>query len=270
MTAWETVGFGVTTAAGIGTFTNTVGYTGQTGTVRNTQLGSKVSLEALWYDSTQVTAARVRSPRLHDNVRGIMFTGPIGPTVNLLGYRPYTPLVPQDLLIVEAAGAAAVATGVYLQISYASLPGSDGNFASWSSVKPRVVDIMTQEVVLTAVATANNWSVGIAINTNSDLMKANTWYALLGYQTSANFGGVAIQGPDTGGLKVGGPAISQALETREWFCWMDEFGEEPGIPVINSANKAGTFLFAGAAPATVTSNVDLLFAELQGSTLPVG
>jgi hypothetical protein len=268
MTAWETVGFGVTTAAAYGTWTAGVGYTGQTGTVRNTALGSKVNLEALWTESAQVSGVRVRSPRLHDNVRGIEYSAPVTSPYNLMGLRPQTPLVPQDLLLCEMTGAAADATASFLQISYASLPGSDGNYASYAQIQPRIVDIMTQEYEAAAVATANNWSVGAALNTFSDLMKANTWYALLGYTLSSTVGGITIQGPDTGGLKIGGPGIANPLETREWFCWMDEYGEEPGIPIINSANKAGTFIYFGDTGATVTTNLCLLFAELSGSTLP--
>jgi hypothetical protein len=268
MTAWETVGMAVTTAAGYGTWTAATGYTGQSATVRNTALGSRISLEAFWQQSAQAGGFRVRSPRLHDNVRGIEFNAPATSPVNALGLRPYTPLVAQDLLLVEASGAAADATGMFLQISYDSLPGSDGNFASWAQIKPRIVDVMAQEYVAAAVATANTWSAGAALNTTSDLMKANTWYALLGYVSSVTVGAVAIQGPDTGGLKVGGPGTNNAIETREWFLWADEFGEVPAIPIVNSANKAGTFIYFGDPGATVTTNVDFLFAELSGSSLP--
>jgi hypothetical protein len=268
MTAWDLVGMGVTTAAGVGTFTACTGYSGQTATIRNTDLGSKVNLEGFWTDGIQTTIARVRSPRLHDNVQGIRYNQPAASQLNLLGLAPQTPLVPQDTLIVEAAGAAADATGVYLNVSYASLPGSDGNYASWAQVKPRIVDIMTQEVQFAAAATANGWTAGTPLNTFTDLMKANTWYALLGYITSASVGAISLLGPDTGGLHVGGPGMANALETREWFRWQDEYGEEPGIPVINSANKAGTFVYVGSQGANYTGNVDLLFAELSGSTLP--
>lgn len=267
MTAWETVGFGVTTAAGVGTFTGATGYTGQSGAVRNTALGSKIDLAGIWCDSSQLTIHRVRSPRLHDNVQGIRHNTPANTPRNCLPYRTSSPLVPQDTLIVEAAGAAADLTGVYLHINYASLPGSDGNYLSYSQVEPRIVDIMTQEVEFSAVAAAGNWTAGTALNSFTDLMKANTWYALLGYVVSAQYGAFAIQGPDTGGLKVGGPFIADNNDTREWFCWMDQYSDEPAIPVINSANKAGTFVYAGSIAATVTANLDLLFAELKGSTL---
>lgn len=265
MTAWETVGLGctaVTTA-----FTACTGYTGQSPTVRNTALGSKVALEGFWGQNATASIQRVRSPRLHDNVQGIRYQVPVGVSPNLLGLRPFTPLVPQDTLVVEIQGGAAEADAAYLNISYGSLPGSDGNYATYDQIRPRIVDIMTQEVTPGNPTAANQWSAGVAINTTFDLMKANTWYALLGYTVSAAVGGIAIQGPDTGGLKVGGPGLLNALETREWFLWMDEFSEEPGIPVINSANKGGTFVYAGDRTGAYAGVVDLLFAELSGSTL---
>jgi hypothetical protein len=86
--------------------------------------------------------------------------------------------------------------------------------------------------------------------------------------TSTALGAVAIQGPDTGGLKVGAPGGTPLFDSREWFRFMDEFSQEPAIPIINSANKAGTFIYLGYEGATVTANMDLLFAELSGSTLP--
>jgi hypothetical protein len=264
MTAWETVGFGLTSS---GAFLGATGFAGQSGTVRNTALGGKVALEALWASNATAAQVRVRSPRLHDNVQGIRYDSIAAVPLNLLGRRPFTPLVPQDVLIVEVNGTNTEVDSAYLQVSYASLPGADGNYVSWEQIKPRVVDIMTQQVINTAVATANNWSPGLAINVNTDLMKANTWYALLGYVASAVGGALAIHGPDTGGLFVGGPLSINPLETREWFLEMDLFSEEPAIPVINSANKGGTFLNIGHTAATYTGNVDLLFAELAGSTL---
>jgi hypothetical protein len=265
MTAWETVGFSVSATGGA--FVGGTGLSGQTGTVRNTALGSTISLEAVWADAIGASIGRVRSPRLHDNVQGIRYQLPAGPTPNLLGYRPQTPLVPQDLLVVEVSDAVTEIDQMFLHISYASLPGSDGNYLSWSQISPRIVDIMTQEVTPGAPTSAGQWSAGVALNSSFDLMKANTWYALLGYTVNVTTGAIAIQGPDTGGLKVGGPGLLNQLETREWFLWNDEFGEEPAIPIINSANKAGTFVYATNPSAAYAGIVNLLFAELKGSTL---
>ena len=268
MTAWETVGASVdSTAASLTTFTQTVGMTGQSTTVRNTALGSKVNLEATWAEAAHLCIARIRSPRLHDNVQGIRYQVPAATPANLMGYRPETPLVPQDTLVTEVADGTSEYVSQFLQIAYGSLPGSDGNFLPYSQVEPRIVDIMTQEATPGNPTAAGQWSAGVALNSSFDLMKANTWYALLGYVVSVQAGAIAIQGPDTGGLKVGGPGLLNALETREWFLWMDEYAEEPAIPVINSANKAGTFVYLADSATANAAVVDLLFAELKGSTL---
>lgn len=267
MTAWETVGLSQTTPGTLGTFGASAGMTGQSGTIRNTALGSKINLEGFWQEAAAASIFRVRSPRLHDNVQGIRYQIPLAAPYNMIGYKPQTPLVPQDLLVVESSTAVAAVTCQFLQISYASLPGSDGNFASWGQIEPRIVDIMTQEVTPGNPTAAGQWSAGVALNSSFDLMKANTWYALLGYSSTVQAGAFAVQGPDTGGLKVGGSGVLNPLETREWFLWMDEFGEEPGIPVINSANKAGTFVYLADLAAANAAVVDLLFAELSGTTL---
>jgi len=267
MTAWETVGVVTATPGTLGTFAAGVGMTGQSTTVRNTQLGSKINLEGLWAQAAAASIVRVRSPRLHDNVQGIRYQVPAAIPLNLMGLRPETPLVPQDLLVVEQSTVAAATTVAFLHQSYASLPGSDGNYGSWGQIQPRIADMMTQEVTPGNPTAAGQWSAGVALNASFDLMKANTWYALLGYMVSATTGAIAIQGPDTGGLKVGGPGILNAIETREWFLWMDEFSEEPAIPIINSANKAGTFVYLADFGAANAAVVDLLFAELSGSTL---
>lgn len=267
MTAWECVGLSQTTPGTLGTFGASAGMTGQSGTVRNTQLGSKIQLEGLWQEAAAASIVRVRSPRLHDNVQGIRYQLPLASPYNLLGMRPETPLVPQDTLVVESSTAVAAVTTQFLNISYGSLPGSDGNFATYDQIKSRIVDIVTNEVTPGNPTAAGQWSLGVALNSTFDLLKANTWYAVLGYTSTVQAGAFAIQGPDTGGLKVGGPGILNPLETREWFIWTDEFSEEPGIPVINSANKGGTFVYLADLAAANAAVVDLLLAELSGSTV---
>ncbi len=60
MTAWETVGFSVSATGGA--FVGGTGLSGQTGTIRNTALGGKVNLEAVWADAIGASIGRVRSP----------------------------------------------------------------------------------------------------------------------------------------------------------------------------------------------------------------
>ena len=266
MTAWECIAGYATNPSG--TFTALTYTAGQSATVRNTGLNAKVYLQDMWADGATAGVFRIRSPRLHDNVQGIRFQNVASENQVMLGWYPDQELVPQDQLIAEITGGAAETdTGAFL-ISYDSLPGSDGNYATWDQIKPRIVNYVTNEVDTTASATVGNWSNGAALNSTFDLLHANTWYAVIGYVCSALVTAVAIQGPDIGNLKNGGPANLQYTDTRNYFVLRDQFGDTPAIPIINSANKAGTFVFAMDKGVSTAINVGLVLAELSGSSLP--
>lgn len=231
-------------------------------TVRNTQLGSKISLDGIWYSGAAAGFVQVRSPRLHDNVKGIRYQVQGGRTGNLMGYRPRTKLVPQDVLTVEIAGGAAETDDAFLQLYYESLPGSDGRWGTWEALKPRIVDLVTVEVNISAAATLGDWSAGTALNATNDLLKANTDYAWLGYVTALPVGAIALQGPDIGGLKVGGPGSNNIIDNREYFINLDQAVPDPYIPIINSANKGGTLAFQADSSAGAANLTDFVFAEL--------
>ena len=266
MTAWELVAGYATNPAG--NFTGLTYTAGQSSTVRNTDLNSKVLLQDMWAKGATAGAFRIRSPRLHDNVQGIRFQNPAALNYQLMGWYPAEELVPQDQLVAEMTGGAAETDAGAFLISYDSLPGSDGNFAHWAQVKPRIEHITTIEVDTTASATVGNWSNGAALNASFDLTWANSWYAILGYVVSASVLAVAIQGPDIGNLKVGGPGNLNLVDTRNYFVERDLAGDTAAIPVINSANKAGTFVFAVDTVASTAVNVGLVVALLSGSSLP--
>jgi len=239
--------------------------TGGTFTVRNTALGSKVFLEGIWYKGATAGFVRIRSPRLHDNVQGIRYQAAAAGAFNLLGDLPRTILVPQDNLTVEIGGGAAETDDAAILLTYESLPGSDGQWANWSQVQPRIVDLVTVEVAVTAAATLGDWSAGTALNATNDLLKANTLYAWLGYVCQNPVCAVALQGPDIGGLKAGGPGSSNVLETRDWWIRQDKSSDYGLIPLINSANKGGTLAFQCDSAAGAANSVDFLFAELSGA-----
>lgn len=236
--------------------------TGGTFTVRNTQLGSKIHLDQMWYSGAAAGFVRVRSPRLHDNVQGIKYQVQGGRTANLMGYRPRTKLVPQDVLTVEIGGGAAETDDAFIGIYYESLPGSDGRWATWEALEPRIVDIVTVEVNIAAAATLGDWSAGTALNATNDLLKANTDYAWFGYTSALPVGAIALQGPDVGGLKVGGPGANNLLDNREYFINLDKAVPDPYIPIFNSANKGGTLAFQADSSAGAANLTDFVFAEL--------
>jgi len=266
MTAWEVVS-GFATNPG-GTFTGLTYTAGQTSVVRNTELSAHVYLQDMWAKGATAGVFRIRSPRLHDNVQGIRFQNPATLNYQLMGWWPLELLVPQDTLIAEITGGAAETDAGSFLVSYDDLPGANGNYAHWDQVKARIEHVVTIEVDTTASATVGNWSTGAALNSSFDLTWANSWYAILGYVVSASVLAVAIQGPDLGNLKNGGPGNLNLVDTRNYFVQRDIFGNTPAIPIINSANKAGTFVFAVDTAASTAVNVGLVCALLSGSSLP--
>lgn len=267
MTAWETVvGFATNPAA---VFTGLTFTAGQSATIRNTDLNSKVVLQDIWADGATAGVFRIRSPRLHDNVQGIRFQNASSQRNQLMGWFPDQPLVPQDTLVTEITGGAAETDMGAFVVSYDSLPGADGQYASWDQVRPRIAHIATVEVATTASATVGNWSAGTAINATFDLTWANSWYAILGYVVNVSVTAVAFQGPDLGSLKNGGPGSLNYVDTRNYFVLRDLYGGGiPSIPVFNSANKGGTFVFVADKAASTAVNVGIVVGLLRGSTLP--
>jgi len=216
-------------------------FTGNSLTIRNAPLDSEVRLLQAWVDVQGAGYLRIRSPRLHDNVQGIRLYTVVSEPQPLLPMGYGQKLIPQDTLIAEITGSATAGDieSALMLLYYSNLPGVDARLASPEDVLRRMVNIVTVENTL-ALGTAGGWSGEEALNAEFDLLKANTDYALLGYQVSAECAAVRWRGVDTGNLGVGGPGIEtlKAL-TANWFVRLSQAFGLPLIPVFNSANKAG-------------------------------
>lgn len=228
------------------TITQITMASGDSRTVRNFENG-ECNLITAW-PTGQTTAGffQVRSPRMHDNVRGIQFTNPATPIAPPL-YSPYIQkLVAQDQLFIGLSGSAG--SGDLLMASlvmyYDDLPGNDARLITPDDLMSRGVDIMTVQNSLT-LTTGPNYTGAQAINTTNDLMKANTDYALIGYETDVQCGAIGWRGSDSSNLRVGGPGLLSAnFDKRNWFIKLSKLSGKPCIPVFNAANKANTFIDA--------------------------
>lgn len=259
MSAWEVItGRALNPGAGGAVVTNNTGDTTQ---VKSTSDNPGPSLRGVWAQNATAGFVRVRSARMHDFVQGIRYQSPAAQVRNLLPDAAYTPLYSQDALTLEIAGGGAETDVAALMLYYPSLDGSVQRLATWDQIKPNIAEMTTVEVVVTAPATAGDWSAGTAINTTFDLLKGNFDYAILGYQCLATVAAVGIRGPDTANLRVGGPGPGESLETRDWFISLSQNSGLPAIPVINQANRAATFVHVANATAAGTT-VDLIVARL--------
>lgn len=244
------------------TITAVTANTGDSFAVRNFDAPGTAQLLDLWAFTATAGIARVRSPRLHDNVQGIRAKSLASTPQPLLPDWAQQSLYAQDTLILELSGGGAETDQMTILNYYSDLPGANARLYDWPTIDARVRNILTNEVSITTGGTAGDYGGAVAVNSSFDLLKANTDYAILGYLTDTSVGTVGVRGPDTSNFRVGGPGSNARFETRDWFVRASERNKLPLIPVFNAANKAGTLVDI-ATPATgATVIVELILAEL--------
>lgn len=221
-------------------FTAVTVATGDSLQVQNFPDGASASLLNMWGLGATAGIVRVHSPKLHDNVQGIRAKFLAATPQPLLPNGPMQPLFSQDTLTVEIQDAGTETDMATLLAYYSNLPGADAQLFDWSSIAPRVRNLLTVEQALTTGGTAGDYGGSAAINATFDLLKGNTYYAVLGYLSDTSVCTVGLRGPDTGNVRLGGPGSSTRIETRRWFVTLSEHTGLPLIPVINSANKGAT------------------------------
>lgn len=234
-------------------------------TIRNGAPGSNVMLIEAWADMQAAGILRIRSPSLHDNVQGIRLR-PVASEVDSLIPRGLNQaLIPQDQLTVDLSGSATAGDieTACLLVWYENLPGIAGRFIAPEELKARTSNLVTVENTI-ATGTGGGYSGEQAINTNFDLLRANTDYAIVGYHVSAECACIRFRGVDFGNLGIGGPGNETDKElTGEWFVRLSEMLGQPFIPVFNSANAAGVLVDAAQDENGVDVNVTAILAQLS-------
>jgi hypothetical protein len=267
------MGFALDTVSGFvtapgSTFTPWTMGVGDTLQVRNSNPAKKTQLIEFWAFNQVTGTFRVRSPKLHDNVQGIRESVAPASVDFALPYACNQILYPQDILIAEQTGSAVagqIESGSLL-IYYEDLPGVAGRFIAPPDTAKRGVNIVNVELALTPGA-AGGYSGQLALNAQFDLLQANTDYAVLGYLVNARAATVAIRGPDTGNLRCSGPAEpTKRDQTSQWFIMLSQWTGIPLIPVINSANKAGTFVDVVQNQAATAITVNWVLLQLAPAT----
>lgn len=245
------------------TLTALTAGTGNSFTVRSFNDPSAAWLDGLWTQCATAGAVRIRSAKLHDFVQGIRFSNVAATVRNFLTDEIAQRLYSQDPLTFELSGGGAETDAAAFLAYYEDAGGLDARVASWDQILPRIVNILTAEVAVTNPTTAGDWSAGTAINATNDLLKANTDYALIGYQCAAQVLAVGVQSADTSNLRTGGPGTTETIETRDWFVSMGKATGRPYIPLLNSANKGSTLVSVASTGTGGTTTLDLVLAQLS-------
>jgi hypothetical protein len=228
---------------------------------------SKAVLENIIIKGGQVATARITSPVLHDPVRGITILSAQAPTTLSLPREIGQPLTKGDVLSVQATSGGANSTAVALQHYYEDLGGTDALLYHWADISGNIINVKPLEVDVAASAVIGAWN-DTALTTTESLLHANKYYACLGYNVDVACAVVALRGPDTGNLRVGGPGSTLQMVTADYWAAESDRTSRPHIPVIQANNAGGTTVSVADNAASTAVKVQLILAELDGNWRP--
>lgn len=252
-------GFFTAGAAATGVVTPMAGDSFQ---VPSVNPSTSARLEQLWANGALTDFVRVRSPRMHDANQGIRLqVGGVSPEP-LLPWSMDQPIYPLDTPIVEVDQTAAGTGAISIMYEYDDFPGSSPRLATWEEIDPRIKQVMGCQVALGAIPAIGQYSPGNAINSQFDNFEAGYDYALLGYTLPTSRLTIAVAGPDTGYLKLGGPGINDPRITMEWFQRAARITGRAFIPVLAANNKGATNVFQTDSAASGAVNVTLILGML--------
>lgn len=248
------------TAAGAG-LTPGVAVAGDSLTIKNSR--SAAMIISVWAALGASGSVGIKAPSLHDMVRGYQFNAvanELDPRLPLgLSLNPQ----PQETLTVSVEAGAASSNTVCMNVLYGDLPGVNSRMASWADIRERTEELTTVEMSL--IGTGAGYTGAAALNSQSDLLKANRNYAILGATSSFDVPAVCVLGPDMGNVHVGVPGDSADNEYAcSYFCTLARAFGKPLVPVISSGNKQSTFVsFVQPVGANLTPSVTLYLALLR-------
>jgi hypothetical protein len=250
-----------TTAASTGAAATAL--TGDSLTVKNGIQSAGVQILTMWQTNQVAGFGQVLFPSAHDTTRGYRAGAEIGVNPFQLPLGVAMDVQPQELMSLTIAGSAVA--GDVEQISmlmfYGNLPGVTQRLMNADQVIRSAKKLTTVEQSITSSA-GPAYSGSVLINSASDLLRANTDYALLGMKCRTALHTATIKGPDTGNVRIGVPCtIRDELQSGYFLMLSRAFGK-PFVPVINSGNKNATFLEVATDENAGTFVVTLFLAEL--------
>jgi hypothetical protein len=262
--ALDTIHATVTAAAVEPAGTAMAAVAGDSLTLRST--AGRIRLINMWCDTDSNGFLQVTSPKLSDATRGIRSRLGTHDPKPLLPLESMQDMFPVDVLaatLASVAGAGKIDNAALL-IYYDDLPGSAARFIDVPTLEKRRQELLLIESNLVPAA-GNVYSGLVALNALSDLGKAGSDYALIGYKATSAGSGCSItwRGADSGNYRVSGPAdISGGQYTPTWFYTLSEFNNLPMIPVFAYNNKNGIFVEVVANDLLSTFKVTSIFARL--------
>lgn len=234
-------------------------------TIKNALAGSAVSLITFCGLQSVAGYQQITAPSFSDTTRGIRGVISSGTTQPIMPLGTYQPLQAQETLSVTLSGSAVpgqIEVG-WAAVWYENLPGQDGRYLTESELDAKTVRFVTVQATINP-GVLGGWSGSELITAESDLLRANTDYALLGITSNALCGAIGVRAPDWANSRVAVPGMNTRNDyAMAWFVRLSNFTGYPCIPVFNSANKNNIFLDVLSNQGGIAVGVSLMLVELS-------
>lgn len=210
--------------------------TGDSLTVKNGK--GKIHTLAMWGTRQVAGFSQIIVPSGHDTTRNYragvaaaagQLTAPLDMQMNLEA---------QEVIASTIAGsntAGDIELDSFL-IYYENFPGISMRSMRMEEVERRVDKYTTVEASIAAVATGQYSEE--AITSDSDLLKANRDYAVIGMSSRTAAHALTLRAPDFGNVRVGVPGNLRPEVTNQFFGMLSRIHSLPLVPVFNTGNKA--------------------------------
>ncbi len=255
------------------TFTAATATAGDSLTVENYTPGSQAFLAEIIREGATAGAVRVLSPNTHDNTRGITFNTDLAVTRMLMAAGKGEPVVRSDQLTVELTGGTNESDLALLTFFYQDAPGYQQTLKQWADISGVIDHIKPITVTVPSGGAADTWldtniSATEGASGTSGLLKADRWYAVLGFTTDTQTGGIGITGTDTSNRRIAGPGTDFTEDTAWYFKQQADYHGLPWIPLFNSGNAGNTSVSVIGNAVDTGANIQLVCALLAPTFTP--
>lgn len=234
--------------------------------VENAPVDSKVRIVSWWAQNQTSGWHQLIFPSGHDTTRGIRVVTPAAIPMPVWPQELPIQIYPQETLALTLAGSATAGDIEYgtFNILYDQLPGIETRLIDEDTLRSRMNRLTTVQATL-AAGTGGGWTGSELITAESDLLRANTDYAVLGLTNSAAAAAIGLKAPDFGNVRIAIPGSAAFPQlTCPYFIQLTRDVGVGLIPVFNSANRGNVYLDALQDENGTDPIVSLLLAELKG------
>jgi len=235
--------------------------TGDTLQIKN---GKNIDIIAAWQTNQTAGFGQLIFPTAHETTRGYRANAPVGVNPSLFSFGSRIRVEAQETLapLIAATAVAGDVENVSYLIRYNDSPGMDANLITPAEVMRRTEKWTSIENSLASTA-GPSYGTPETFVADSDLLKANRDYAILGMTPRTAAHAVYAQTPDSGNVRFGCPGFLRPEITSQWFMLLSRIHDEPLVPVFNSAGKGNCFVGVVTDENAGTFVVDLHLALLR-------